>query len=218
MEIYDISVINGKEVPNPDNDRFSLEMIEMEIGDSTFVDTRISLRAHTGTHLDAPSHLLPFTKDLCDYPLDRFLLPAVVIDIKDPVKIGVEELKAADIREGDAVVFKTLNSVNGWCVDPHYQMRPDLTLSAGNYVYLSMEAAESLVEKGVTMLGLDFGMGESWGEPPHTELHKYIFAKDVIFLESIYTANVPAGRYTLSALPLKMEGATGLPVRAVLFR
>jgi arylformamidase len=215
-KIYDISLLLGKECPNRGGAEFVTEFFEMKIGDSIFIGTKLSINAHTGTHLDAPSHLHPYKKELIDYPLERFILPAVVAEINDPEKISTEELKLLDINAGDAVLFKTANSQSGKATDPCYQARDDLGITPGSYVYLDMGAATYLVEKGVCMLGLDFGMGEKPEYPLATELHHYIFQNDVIFLESINLKGISVGRYTLVALPLKMERGTGIPVRAVL--
>ena len=80
LEIIDISVLVRED---PDN--YVKEVPIIPIGGDIFNGFRINLNVHYGTHMDAPCHRNPYTKTIEQYPLERFILPAVVIESMDPV-------------------------------------------------------------------------------------------------------------------------------------
>jgi len=205
--IYDISVVLGREsIDFPGDEPFLRKWTE-RLQDGGACDlSSLTLSAHAGAHLDSPAHFLPRGKTLDAYPLHAFLRPAQVIEIRDPECVRTAELDSLEIPEGDAVLFKTGNSLSG---------RSRSGVFSERFIYLSGEAAEFLVQKKVGMVGLDSISVERYGDkafPAHRTLMKH----DVLILEGIHLGDVPPGRYTFIGLPLKLEACEASPVRAVL--
>src|SRR5512136_3499860 len=67
----------------------------------------LEIISHTGTHIDSPLHFIPGGSTISDMPLDSTVGPARVIEIKDPEKIKVPELKKHNIKKGERLLFRT---------------------------------------------------------------------------------------------------------------
>lgn len=207
--IYDISVSLGAEsIDYPDTIPFSRELVEPAKDSAVHELSKLVMTPHSGTHIDAPAHFIPNTKHIDDYPAQRFVLPAQVVHIEDKEAIRPSELKNLDIKPGDALLFKTDNSVSGRCVSGVF---------CESFVYMSTEAADFCVEKKVSLVGIDYGTIDRYDDkdfPAHLKL----LGNDILILESINLEEVPSGRYTLFCPPLKIKGAEGSPARAILIR
>lgn len=156
---------------------------------------------HTGTHIDAPLHMIPDGEEICDYALDRFIRPAIVLDLVHvEEQINAAVLEDLDIPDGAFVLLKTRNSLT-----------EDFDF---DFVYLSGDAAEYLREIGACGVGIDaLGIERGHGEHP---AHRTLLGSGLPVLEGLRLAEVEAGSYLLIALPLRIAGADGSPVRAVL--
>ncbi len=164
---------------------------------------RLHLGTHTGSHIDAPLHFLAEGASIDEIPLERFIGPAQVIEIKG------KEISSKEIGEGleegmKRVIFKTANS--------SLMEREEFSRE---YVYLTEEGAEFLVERGVELVGIDYLSIERFGTPSFS-VHKRLFSAGICVLEGLNLKGVNPGRYLLVALPLRLVGLDGSPVRAVL--
>lgn len=169
--------------------------------DSDAFESRLSMHLHTGTHIDAPSHILQDgdTVDLLD--ISRLITPCKVFEFTNvEFKITEKDLADKEIIEGDFIILKTHNSYSE-------EFNPE-------FIYLSHDAARYLAGKGISGVGIDsFGIERAQsGHPTHKEL----FKNGIIILECLRLKDVPEGEYTLIALPLNIKGAEAAPVRAVL--
>ena len=208
-QIYDISVVLGDEsVDYPGTTPYSSEMSQISIGDDIFQVSSLTMTVHHGTHVDAPSHLAVYPKTIDKYALEDFVLPALVVSIKDKKSVRREELVNLDINPGDAILFKTANSTSGKATSGE--------LHKGGIVYISVEAAEFCAQKKVKMVGIDYIGPENPEGEPGGPVHHALFGKDILVLEGINLKDVPSGRYTLFCLPLKIKDCEASPVRAIL--
>lgn len=179
------------------------EVASLQNGDSVNL-TAISMSLHTGTHLDAPSHIFLNGATVDRIALADLIGTAKVIDLQTAGRIiRPEHLQDKDIGEGDRLLFKTRNS----SFQPGEAFRQDFT-------YLSKEAAEWLVQRNVRLVGIDYLSVDALdGDNP---CHKALLAAGVIILEGLNLGDVPAGSYLLVALPLKVKNCDGSPLRVVL--
>ena len=176
----------------------------IERGDPATV-SRLSLGAHTGTHVDAPVHFIVRAAGIDRVPLDRLIGPARVLDLGEIDRIQPAHIEPVEIRPGDRILFKTGNS-GRW---GEKRFRSD-------YTYLSVEAAQLLVERGVWALGIDY---LSIGSIDHgAETHRVLLEAGVVIIEGLDLSRVEAGSYDLVALPIRLEGLDGAPARVVLRR
>lgn len=159
------------------------------------------INLHTGTHVDAPRHMIEDGLTIDAVDLELYLGICKVFDltaVDDSIKVA--DLEPLDIAPGDIVLFKTKNSFDEGFND--------------QYVFLSTEAAQFLVDSGVRTIGID-AMSIERNQAGHPT-HKVVLGAGLGVLEDIRLAEVPAGTYRLHAVPLALQGADGSPVRALL--
>jgi len=170
--------------------------------------SHLSLGAHTGTHVDAPSHFIPGGETLDKIPLDHFIGEAEVFVFEDVDIITPEDLEELNLQDFPSrVLFKTRNS-QIWAAGNN-QFQED-------FVALSPEAAQYLVDLKVKLVGIDYLSIAPFKNSSPT--HKILLGAGIIALEGIDLSKISAGRYTLYCLPLKIEGVEGSPARAILVR
>jgi arylformamidase len=167
----------------------------------------IEIISHTGTHIDAPLHFIPDGSTISDMPLDATIGPARVIEIKDPEKIKVAELKKHNIKKGERVLFKTRNSPKTYEAERFVE----------DYVYFDAEAAEYLAKIGIRLVGLDnITIGIMKVPDNINKVHTAFLGAGVYVLEDCALGHVPPGEYELLCLPLLMYNGDAGPCRAIL--
>jgi arylformamidase len=206
--IYDISITLGLEsIDHPGATPYSRRLI-WEIGKGRPCNlSEIVMTTHTGTHVDAPSHFVPGGQSIGQYSAREFIFRAHVICIEDEDSIKREHLASFDFERGDALLFRTLNSVRGISRSGKFSK---------DYIALSPEAAELCALRKVGLVGIDYVTIDKYGDKSFSA-HVKLLQNDVLILEGIDLMHVPEGKYTLLCIPLKIEGAEASPVRALLF-
>ncbi len=203
MKIIDISrPLNADTAvyKNYDSKRFHLEAVSV-FADNGVHESDMKTNLHTGTHVDAPKHMVENGGDLDSLDLAHFIGPCRVFDLtKVTDAIRLDDIRDLDIDPSEIVLFKTRNSF-----DEGFNFE---------FVYLEEDAAEYLVDLGVKTVGLD-AMSIERAKAGH-EVHLILLGNGVAIIEDIRLADVAAGKYFLSALPLRITGAEASPVRAVL--
>jgi arylformamidase len=207
--VIDISLAIGPELlvwPNNPPPRMH-PTSRLSQGDASNV-SEICMGSHTGTHVDPPLHTLDHGATVDRLPLDALIGTVQVLDLTAVAgAIGPADLEAAIPRRAvDRVLFKTRNSMY-W--------RTTLGQFPTDYVPLSPEGAEWIVDHHIRLVGTDFLSIERYGAAGRPVHHTLLRANTVI-VEGLDLASVEAGEYTLVCLPLKLLGADGGPARAVL--
>lgn len=203
MTIHDISVILGEEnITYPGDPAFSREAPGPETGEAM----KISICAHSGTHLDSPAHFFPERARLDDFAPEHFIMPAQVVEILDPIAVRADDLNGVQTSPGEAILLRTGNSHSGRACNGRF---------AEEYVYVAADAAQWCVDRQLRLVGLDYISLDRYGDAD-TPAHEIILGGGLLALEGINLVDVPPGRYTLLCLPLRIRGAEGSPVRAVL--
>jgi len=143
--------------------------------------TEIQIIDHVGTHVDAPLHFMAGGATIDKMPLDATIGRAQVIEIKDPVSIELKEVKPYNIRRGERILFKTRNSDRCYKTDEFI----------GDYVYISLDVAKYLVEKGIRVIGLDYiSIGKFGDDTNLGGTHTTFLNGGVYILEGINLAKV----------------------------
>ena len=210
MTIYDISLTISPNLPTwPGDPKLELEKFEsMDAGAHNNV-SRISTSVHVGTHVDAPYHFLNDGRTVEQLPLEVLTGPCYVVQLPDGVEaITAEVLDRTEISsEMKRVLFGTRNS--------HFWARGEPTFQE-NFVAITEDGAEWLVERGIQLVGVDYLSVAPFGEsvPTHTVLLK----AGVVIVEGLNLSSVMRGFYELYCLPLKIEGCDGAPARAILIQ
>jgi arylformamidase len=200
-QIYDVTmpIFSGMPVyKNKPEKQPSFERVQ-----SGYVsESRVRLDVHTGTHVDAPLHMIENGPTLETIPVERLVGPCRVIDLTD-VTDGItrEDLEKREIQPGEFVLFKTKNSFD----------------EAFNYefIYVKENAARYLAEKQIKGVGID-SLGIERSQPGHPT-HKTLFEHDIVVIEGLRLRHVPEGSYFLVAAPLHLTGTDAAPARVLLF-
>jgi arylformamidase len=174
-------------------------------GDNANV-SEITMSCHTGTHVDSPHHFLNNGITVDNLSLDLLVGRAYVLHLPDVSMITASVLMQAEIPPRTRrLLFKTRNS-NLWA-HGNNEFQTD-------FVALSVDAAELLVDRNVKVVGIDYLSIAPYkmGIPVHTIL----LNAGVVVIEGLDLSQVSQGRYTLHCLPLKLGGADGAPTRAIL--
>jgi arylformamidase len=210
MRIYDVSVPISAATPvYPGDPGIEIKQwAAMADGDAANVSL-LHFGAHTGTHVDAPSHFIEGASKVDAMPLNALVGTARVITMPDDVEvIEASHLSAQSIEGATRIIFKTRNSA--FWSDTTSGFRQDFT-------YLTPDAARALVESGVQLVGIDYLSVEKFQSERH-EAHLILLSNGVVILEGLDLREVAAGDYELICLPLKIAEGTGdgAPARAIL--
>ncbi len=182
---------------------------------------------HGGTHLDAPIHFAEGGATADRIPLDRLVLPAVVIDVsakaaKDPdYRLTPDDVRAFERRHGRIPAGAAVLLRTGWderWPDRKAYLGDDTPGDASRLHFPSFGAdgARFLVdERRVGALGADVASID-YGQSKDFMVHRIAGAHSVPGFENLtgLGALPPTGSLLL-ALPIKIEGGSGGPLRAV---
>lgn len=185
---------------------------------------------HGGTHLDAPIHFFDKRWTVDQVPVKQLIVPGVVIDVSTKAaKDRNYRLTAADvlafekdhgrIAPGTGVLLRT-----GWgkyWPDIKAYLGDDTPGDASRLAFPSFgeDAARLLVEeRKVALIGLDTASIDYGGSKDFI-VHRIVAEHNVPGLENLDNLErLPATGFTLIALPMKIEGGSGGPVRVVALR
>jgi D-apiose dehydrogenase len=181
------------------------------IGDDGWNATTLTLYSHSGTHMDAPRHFLPSGASLDQQDLAVCCGPARVVDMgtaEPRQSLTVEDVvsRLGTVHPGDRLLFRT-----GWSKragTPEYR---------NELPRISLDLARWLVERKVVLIGV---------EPPSvadvnnleelTEVHQTLFRGGVVIVEGLTNLDrLTQPVVEFIALPLKIVGGDGCPVRAI---
>ncbi|MBL7780603.1 MAG: cyclase family protein [Saprospiraceae bacterium] len=177
---------------------------------------RLEMGEHTGTHVDALSHMgrAYVGQSIDTMPLSMFYTEGVCLDFSQKQLrelITAEELEAectqqlVDIRPGDTVLLYT----------DHYR-RCFGTEDWKNGPGITAEAARWLGAKKIAAFGVET-MSPGVPKVSNREVHQICGEMGFIHYENMINLHllIGRGRFRFIALPLKIRGGTGSPVRAV---
>ena len=177
--------------------------MRQEDGDSVNLGT-VTMSFHTGTHADAPVHFLPEGDGIAACDLTAYCGPAVVVDVTGCCLIRLQTLMATDLMDAKRVLFKT----SAW---------PDHTTFPPAVPVMEQGVPAYLSRQGVVLVGVDVPSVDCI-DSKELPNHHALADCGIAILESLDLRSVSAGLYELIALPLRLVGADGSPVRAILRR
>ena len=164
-------------------------------------ESRMRIDLHTGTHIDAPFHMIDGGETIESIEIQSLIGKAKVLDLTD-VEDGITSgnLEEKDISEGDFLLFKTKNS---------FSEKFDY-----DFIYLTEDGAAYLKNIRIRGVGTD-ALGIERSQPGH-ETHKILLGNGIVIIEGLRLNHVDEGEYMMYALPLKIQGGDGAPARVVL--
>ena len=163
---------------------------------------------HTGTHADAPSHVLADGQTVDRLDPAAFLGPALLVRIEGRDRIGLDELRriGLDGRRGRPETARILVATPEPYDGRHFPKR---------IPHLEPEAAEFLIWLGARLVGVDQPSIDPL-DSKAMPAHKLLFASGACLLENLDLGGLAPGAYELAAAPIRIRGADAAPVRALL--
>ena len=169
-----------------------------------FRQLSIEIGSHTGTHVDAPAHLLPGGITLDMYPLEAFIGPALVLDCRLSEEQMRLALRIQSARRAQFVFFRTGHGAlwgrpeysTPWPTPPESILR-------------------LLVSRGIKGVGVDAMSVDPAGDSDLPN-HRLLMEAGLLIFENLARLELlPMGIFTFVGTPLRLPRADGAPVRAL---
>lgn len=188
----------------PGDTAYALQTM-LRIADGHAVNlTTLTVSAHTGTHVDAPYHFADDGRTMETVDLEPYWGPAQVVTVgKLAGPLFPADFDGYDLGRAPRLLVRSAASA----ADP--------TVFHADFVYPSPELADHLGGLGVILYGADAPSMDA-ADSKTLPGHKAMRRNGISILEGLALTAVPDGLYELVALPLKVVGGDGSPVRAVL--
>jgi len=170
-----------------------------------YAEISIQISTHTGTHIDAPAHILANTKTLDEFGVNKFIGQAVVIDCTQVKEISLDFLKEEEstIKAVDFVLFYT-GWQRKWNTESYFYEFPTLTQKAANW----------LVTLELKALGFDVISVDKMNDMTLPN-HRILLQKEILIIENMTNLDqLISKKFELNCIPLKIENSDGSPVRA----
>jgi len=184
----------------------------------------VTMSEHSGTHLDAPAHIVPGGATVERLPISGFLKPAYVVDVRDAVaadpdyRVTVADLERftqayGPLPRGCLVLFRT-----GWASrwPSQKQFINEDAEGAMHFPGVSLGAARFLLDEvhpvgvGIDTLSIEYGPAEDFA------VHRLVLGAGLYILENVANLELlPAMGALVIALPLKLLGGSGSPARVL---
>ncbi|MEK6264879.1 MAG: cyclase family protein [Clostridium sp.] len=173
-----------------------------------FQEAKITMYSHTGTHIDAPAHMLSSGPYLDGLDIEHFIGNATILDFSNSnVKlIDIDSLKPYEekIKNVEFIIIKT-----GWSKlwgDKRY---------FESFPSLSEDSAKWLSQFNLKGIGIDAISIDDINSTTFA-VHKILMPKNIIIIENLTNLDsISSEIFILSILPLKNKDADGSPVRAI---
>ena len=214
MKIWDISRTLSNDLaewPGDEPCRFRLTRQKAK-GESVNLGA-ISMSVHNGTHADAQFHFDTNGESIEKAPLETYLGRATVVDLgqafldsKEKHLITIEDLRPS--AEAIAAASRLLVKTGRWS---------DSTVFPNQIPVIAGDVPAWLQKNGVKLLGLDLPSVDEI-DSKSLQNHHALARAGIAIVESLDLSDVASGIYQFAALPLKIAGGDGAPMRAILWR
>lgn len=203
MKIHDISmdinfemtVYKNKDIKRP------VITVNQDFSNSSAYESSIKMDMHTGTHIDAPLHMIEDGSNMDEFNIESTITNCKVLDFtKVEDRITADDLATKEINANDFIILKTKNSY-----------REDFDFE---FVYLEDSGAMYLRDQRIKGVGID-SLGIERNQEGH-DTHKILLGSDITIIEGLRLKHINEGEYELCALPLKISGVEAAPARAIL--
>lgn len=204
--------------PGPERESF----LSQAKGDVANVEL-ITFSVHTATHCDAPYHFFSTLQHVDEIPPHALIGPAVVVDMRHlegSVAIEAAEIQrweaaqGESITAGDIVLLHTGHSRNwhtGADASAYWE---------GGWPHLAQSAVDYLAAKPIRAVGVE-SFDPDWVDlndlaSAQFPTHRTFLPKGIYIIENLTNLDeIPGPRCQIVALPLKLKGCSGSPVRVI---
>ncbi len=216
----------------PTAERFKLTVVNEGMTPAGFyyAANNFSMAEHGGTHLDAPVHFARGRHAVDEIPLERLVGPAFVVDVTKQAALNPDYLVTAEdieraeeaidrrIPEGALLLIRTGFS-SRWPDAARYlgtAERGDAAVANLHFPGVHPNAARFLLNsRRINAIGIDTASIDS-GQSKTYETHQILYDANVPGLENLTGLDkLPPIGATVIALPMKIRGGSGAPLRAI---
>jgi kynurenine formamidase len=223
--------LSGESIFWPTAETFRLETVAdgVTAGGYYYASNKYSGSEHGGTHLDAPIHFAQGRWTTDQIPLERLIGNAVVIDVSAQssanadYQVSVADLTAwekshGELEAGLIVLIRTGYSTR-WPDAQKYlgtAERGDAAVAKLHFPGLHPQAATWLAEqRKVKAVGIDTASID-YGQSTGFETHRVLCGRNLPVFENLTALDqLPARGAMVYALPMKIKGGSGGPLRAI---
>lgn len=162
---------------------------------------RLDISMHAGTHIDSPMHMLDVRTYISELPLDSFVGPGCVIDVRGQATIGMKPEYEQMVAPSSIVLLYSGHS-RLYGTKSYYEDHPSM----------EMDFCEFLVEKQTKILGVDWASPDKYPFPVHYRL----LGANIYIVENLTNLDQLLGveTFEVMALPLKLRADSSM-IRAV---
>jgi len=173
-----------------------------------FLENRITFFSHTGTHVDAPAHIIEGARTLDRFAVDHFIGAAGLIDLTGLKKsvIDLDDIKPhRDLIEHSEFILIQSGWSRHWGIEAYFH----------DYPVCSVEAALWLSGFSLKGIGLDMISADETGSSDFP-VHRIFLKQEILLIENLTNLSALQGsEFIFACFPLKSAQADGSPVRAV---
>lgn len=216
MKIDRIVELSHKMIPGKENFKLELKTFNVEEvvpdvkrrQDIWYILSEVIMSSHVGTHIEFPYHHLKEGADAAEFPVEKLIGEAVLLNFTHKKKrepITLDELKIYEnkIKENDILLIRTdldkLFRTDEWAGNP----------------YITPEGVEWLIYKKISCLGTD-AAGLEVPDTDYQPGHMLLFKNNIPMIESMTNLDkLTKDRFLIFILPLQIEGLDSSPVRII---
>lgn len=184
---------------------------------------------HGGTHIDAPIHFAQGKNTVDRIPLEQLIAPGIVVDVSAKCaadrdyEVQVEDFEAWEKKHGDTVSDKIVLLRTGfgkyWPDREKYMgtaERGDSAVAKLHFPGLHPDGAKWLtVNRKIKAIGLDTPSID-YGQSKDFATHVTLYVQNIPAFENVANLDqLPETGFTIIALPMKIKGGSGGPLRIV---
>jgi len=172
-----------------------------------FNEKKLEIFTHTGTHMDAPRHMIDNAKTIDEYEPSYFIGKALLIDITNYKLASLDFIKSfkEKLKEVDFVILRT-NWDKYWGEESYLSNYPTLEIEAAKYIC----SFNNIRGIGIDSISIDRFDTKNY------DIHKEILSKEKIIIENLKNLKfIDKETFTINALPLNIENGDGSLTRAI---
>lgn len=176
------------------------------IANDGFAEKILSMLSHTGTHMDAPAHIIPNAKTLDQFPVSHFTGTARILDVASFAGKEIPDTILTDeiLHQTDYLLLRSGWNTH-WGDDAYMDGFPVMSEA-----FAAMVAASAIRGVGLDMISVD-PVGST--ELP---IHHVLLGAGKVIIENLANLDpLPLTPFRFTALPLALVDADGSSVRAM---
>lgn len=177
-----------------------------------FAELKMTMVLHSGTHIDAPCHVIKNGKSIDQFNIGKFIGNAIIIPCHDRTEINLDYIQSYEdkIKRVNFILFYT-GWQHKWKSNSYFADCPTLTNDAASWL-----AKFDLNGIGIDSFSVDKVISAEIVTPELLPNHFIFLGKEILLIENLTNLDkLPDDIFSFQCIPLNIENADGSPVRAI---